>query len=362
MEVIDFPEDAKVASIEVPGFSTAPPALSDALLIPPDVLQLLQPVWSAGQFPARTVSVYRLRDAVIAGNGLVLDRQGRIYRGSIADHLAPDLTRASFAALAHDLPALPGTAILCKKPGMTSYRRWLIDMLPNYWLARRHPALAPLNLVDAAIIVHDTSGPLRQVVADSLNMFGNPMPIITFVPDMALRIADLIVIDGLTADAQYLSPLSIKACTELAADVHTGPPQLLFVSRTGTAGCNFADSLAADAVARALGWTVVHQEQRNFRTQVALFKGALGIAGIHGDGLANMVFALPRTRVINLAPAAMMDNSLWFVAQLRGQRYEEVRCAQTIGQPGRAAQDCDLRMHPAELGAMLRRVRDEILG
>ncbi len=362
MEVIDFPEAARVATIEVPGFATHPPILHDAHLIPPDVMRALQPGWVAGQYPARTVSVYRLRDAVVAEHGLVLDREGRIYRGSIAEHLPADLRRATEAARAADLPALPGTAILCKKPGMDNYGHWLLEMMPKYWLTRHHPALLPLNLTDATVIVHDAVNPLRQVMADSLNFFGNPMPIITYVPDMALRVADLVVIDGLTEHGGYMSPLSIASCNKLAEAIPAGPPQLLFVSRTGADRRNFADSVAADAVARRLGWTVVHPAQRSFRTQVALFKGAIGVAGILGAGMTNMVFARPGTLVINLAPAAMPDNFFWFIAQLRGLQYEEYRCAQSIDQPGRDAKDCDLLMSPSDLDRMLRRIMGEILG
>ena len=172
---------------------------------------------------------------------------------------------------------------------------------------------------------------------------------------MALRVADLIVFDGLTEPGQYLSPLSVEACTELAADVPTGPPQLLFVSRTGADRRNFVDSKAADLVARALGWTVVYPERRNFRTQVALFKGAIGIAGILGAGMASTVFARPGTRVVNLVPATMADNRTWFIAQLRGLHYEDYRCVQAAG-------DGDLLMSPDELDRLLRRIMGEILG
>ena len=362
MEVIDFPETALVAAIDGPGFTTTKPDLHNAHLIPPDIMRAMQPAWATGHYPARTVSVYHLRDVVIAEHGLVLDQQGRIFRGSIAEHLPADLLRATEAVRKGDLPSLPGTAILCKKPGMTNYGHWLLEMMPKYWMTRRHPALAALKLVYATLIVHDATGPLRQAMADSLNMLGNPMPIIAFVPDMVLRVANLIVIDGLTAHGGYMSPLSVQACTELAEAVPTGPPQLLFVSRTGADRRNFADSEAADLVARGLGWTVVYPERRDFRTQVALFKGAIGIAGILGAGMTNMVFARPRTRVVNLAPAAMPDNFFWFIAQLRGLRYEEFRCAQWDGQPDREHKDCDLVMSPAELGRLLRGIRDEILG
>jgi hypothetical protein len=351
-----------VASIAVPAFNTMPPVVHDAHLIPTDIMRLLQPIWSAGQFAAREVAVYRLRDVVIAEHGLVLDRQGRIYRGSIAEHLPPDLERAASAAQAPDLPALPGTAVLCKKPGMANYGHWLLEMMPKYWMTRHHPALAAQKLTDAVIIVHDASGALRRAMSDSLNMLGNPMPIITFVPDMVLRVADLIVVDGLTEHGGYMAPLAVQACTALGETVPTGPPQLLFVSRTGADRRNFADSAAADRVARSLGWTVVHPEGRDFRSQVALFKGALGIVGILGAGMTNMVFARPGTRVVNLAPAAMPDNFFWFIAQLRGLRYEEYRCAQWTGQPDREAKDCDLLISPNELAVLLRRVRDDILG
>jgi len=322
MEVIEFPAAALVARIDVPG--------------------------------GDTVSVYRLRDAVIAGHGLVLDRAGQIYRANIGGASPADLQRASAAAQLADLPALPGTAILCKQSGVADYGRWLLEILAICWLTRRHPSLAPQKLVDATFIIDDAPEPLRHMMIDSLGLLGNPLAIAAFVPNMVLRVADLVVVDGLTDAGGVVSPLSIGACQDLTADLPVGPPQLLFVSRSGTDLANFADSDGVDAAARALGWTVIHPGRRDVRTELAMFKGAIGVAGIVGGGMASMVAARPGTRVVGLVPTETAGSLYRSIAQQRGLRYEEVSCGSDASG--------GLAMSTAEITQLLRRLMDDILG
>lgn len=323
MEVIEFPATALVARIDVAG--------------------------------GNAVSVYRVQDAVIAGQGLVLDRAGRIYRPSIGNASLADLERASDAVQVVDIPVLPGKAILCKQSGIADYGRWLLEILPICWLTRRHPLLTSQKLIDATFIVADASEPLRHMMIESLGLLGNPLAIAGFVPDMVLRVADLVVVDGLADAGGAVSPLSISACQDLTANLPVGPPQFLFVSRSGTDLANFADSDAADAAAWALGWTVIYPGRRDARTELALFKGAIGIVGIVGGGLANMVVARPGTRVVGLLPTETAGSLYQSIAQLRGLRYEEVPCAHADSGGG-------LAMSIAELSQILRRIMDDIVG
>ena len=323
MEVIEFPATALVARIDVPG--------------------------------GNAVSIYRVQDAVIAGHGMVLGRAGQVYRPSIGNASLADLERASDAAQVVDIPMLPGTGILCKQSGVADYGRWLLEILPICWLTRRHPLLTSQKLIDATFIVADASEPLRHMMIESLGLLGNPLAIAGFVPDMVLRVADLVVVDGLADAGGAVSPLSISACLDLTGKLPVGPPQFLFVSRSGTDLANVTDSDAADAAARALGWTVIYPGRRDARTELALFKGAIAIAGVVGGGMANMVVARPGTRVVGLLPTETAGSLYRSIAQHCGLRYEEVPCAHADAGGG-------LAMSTAELSQILRGIMDDIVG
>jgi hypothetical protein len=50
------------------------------------------------------------------------------------------------------------------------------------------------------------------------------------------------------------------------------------------------------------GWTCLELEKISIKDQIALFKGAAVIAGVHGAGLSNMVWASSSTQIIELSP------------------------------------------------------------
>ena len=345
MTFIDYPAAACIARITVPAHATTMPKLVDVALTPPDVLATLTQTWLRRSQPAREVAVYRLPDTIIAADGTLRDADGRIYRASTAGR-APD----SVAALADtsDLPRLNVACLLCKPLGRRDLTSWLMNALPTAWLARYRMPPGE-DLAGAIVMVDDATNPLRQAMVDSLQLLSPPMPVATFLPAMDLQVSELIVCDGLDQP----SPLALEALQAIAAPIPVGPPQLLFVSTTYSDGPKFRDSAEADAVARAEGWTVIHPAQRNFREMVALFKGALAIAGIGGPDMAHIAFARRGTRVFNLAPASQADSTLWLIAALRNHRYEEIRCAQQDDQP-------DIIMPPGQLRALLRRIFDDV--
>lgn len=345
MTFIDYPAAACIARISVPGYNTPLPKLVDAALTPPDVLATLTQTWLRRSQPAREVAVYRLQNTIIAGDGTLRDVDGRIYRPSLAGR-APDSVTDLPDML--DLPRLNVTCLLCKPPGRRDLTSWLMNALPTAWLAR-HRMPPGEDLAGAIVMVDDAADPLRQAMVDSLQLLSPPMPVATFLPAMNLQVLELIVCDGLDQP----SPLALEALQAIAAPVPVGPPQLLFVSTTYSDGPKFRASAEADAVARAEGWTVIHPARRNFRELVALFKGALAIAGIAGPGMAHIAFARRGTRVFNLAPATQTDSTLWLIAALRNHRYEEIRCAQQDDQP-------DIVMPPEQLRALLRRIFDNV--
>lgn len=75
-------------------------------------------------------------------------------------------------------------------------------------------------------------------------------------------------------------------------------PERVYVERRGTRRVTNQD--AVDEVLTRHNIKKVHPEEHSFREQVALFKNAELVVGPHGAGLANIVFAAPETRVVEI--------------------------------------------------------------
>jgi capsular polysaccharide biosynthesis protein len=71
----------------------------------------------------------------------------------------------------------------------------------------------------------------------------------------------------------------------------------------------------------------VVSERLPFREQVALFWSARTIVATHGAGLANLVFAEPGGRLLELFLPELFNECYAHVAVLRGLRYEPFYCS-----------------------------------
>ena len=347
--------DRCIARLIAPATSTKVPVLTDATLSPPAVIGVLARAWLHNPLPARQITVHHLANVTILANGLLFDAEGALFPENADEYSDDDIAHGhESAAQTAEVPILQRTCIMCKSFGPDRELAWLLEMLPAAWLARRGlPDGAP-DFSDAVFILDDATEPLRQRMIDGLQLLGPPAPVATFIPPMAMRVAELVVVRGLTAPCS----LGVQALLDITAEIPVGPPQLLFFSRTDAGTCRMRDSEDGDAVADAAGFTVIHPQRRNFREMVALCKGALGIVGIAGPDIAFALFARPRTPIFVLAPASGTDTVLWALAQMRQQPYSEIRCAQHEDQPELAPAARDLIMEAGALDVLLRRVFD----
>ena len=314
--IIELPPQARIAIFPSPTFDTVPPTLRHGDRIPADIRAAMAPAWQHGPFAARTITVYRIPDVTIVQHGLVFDADQRLFRGSITQHGDAEM-RAARGELA-GAPHVPGTAVLCKKPGAGNYGHWMLEMLPRAFVVHHL-----MGLRDVRYLVHAAEEPLRQVMLDGFDLLGIPPDAVIFSAPAPLHFASLILVDGLADHGGYLSPVTLAAIDVLSKSIAPENAAPVYVSRRGR---SFHNDRTVEAVARAEGWRVVAPETLALREQIAVFKHAPAIAGVMGAGLTNIAFAAPGTRVTCFAPANMPDVFFWFIANLRGLPYEEVRC------------------------------------
>ncbi len=306
----------------------------------------MAPAWTTRQFPERPVSFYRLDGVYVVGEGLVFDRDRALLAPSVTQHSPPEIAAGlarldqaiADGTLVHD----PGTTLLCQKRGLANFGHWLIELLPI-----AHLCLAHLQDDGWSVLAPELPGRIGAVIRYSLAAIGVPTAAIR-LGDGAPRLVDsLILVDGLTAHGYTISPLVLPALDALMAAVPPDPPAPLWVSRAGSPRSLWNEP-DLERILSTLGWRVLTPGAMPLHAQIAAFKGATAIAGVHGAGLTGLVFAPPGTPVTTFAPAAMPDTFFWLLSALRQQPYVEVRAPHDRGGDRQQPYDAALVLPLAE--------------
>lgn len=323
-----------------PAFSTTAPELRNATLIPPGVALQMAPAWSTRHYPHSQVRLHCIRDAYVVGEGLVFDRDLRVRAVSMTQHTADEAGRA-LQALQNSIAGGTvvedtGVTMLCQKRGMANFGHWLIELLPiahlaSPWLMRREWTLLAPGL----------PGAMGGVVRDSLALLGLPGGAIRFGDGAPRHCAEVLVVEGLTAHGAMISPLVMDCMDAVMAGVVADDPAPLWVARPGSPRALWNEAEVAACLA-TLGWCVMDPSALPLRSQIARFRGATAVAGVHGAGLTGIVFAPGGTPVTSFAPAGMPDTFFWLLSMLRGHRYIEVRAPHDLGRAGTAPWDASL--------------------
>ncbi len=317
-----------LVTLRSPAFATSEPDLvGDAPI--PDAVRQACAAWAQRRFAPREVVLRVARDVYVAAEGLVFDRDGQILRYSIRQHEPVMLEQAAAAVhramagepvVRHEMPLVLG-----KKRGAANYGHWMIEMLPML-----HLALSRLADHRIGVLVHDVSEPmLGQIMQQTLRRLG--------IEDRRVRVSaldpvfvrELIMVEGMTEHGSYMSPL-VRDCHERLAHgiVGSGIERVFFLRGEGL-GRNFRDETHMARLAAERGYAVVSPAGLGLEGQIALMRDARLVAGVMGAAMTNLIYAAPGCRAALFAPAGMPDTFFWFIANLFGLAYREIRCAQS---------------------------------
>lgn len=258
-------------------------------------------------------AVYRLRDATVLGEGIVMT-EGRFNVGHdlnvgpdyIAAHYAP--AQAWFAQAPRRYIHDP--VVLLTGAGHLGYGHWLVDFLPKLHLLRLiGERLSRLTF----LMPSDTPDFARHWLA-ILGIAPHQCAFYERTREVVLC-RDLVVPSALRFGSR-VSPLFVQACAALraaAAPRRLGPfrrpsRQRIFVARSVNALTHSSRALRERALfeetARRRGFAIVSPERLGIREQVALFASAGTLCGEYGSGLHASMFSPPGTLVM-----AALDNT-----------------------------------------------------
>lgn len=326
--VVEAAAGTALVSVRSPAFQTRAPEFTSAELIPASVRQACV-VWEQRRFAPRDIVIRVLRDVVVAAEGLVFDGEGRLLRYSIRQHEPRMIDEASLAvrraiadgsARRHDPPLVLG-----KKRGAGNYGHWMIEMLPML-----HLALSRLTDDRIGVLVHDTSDPmLGGIMQQTLRRLGIDDHRVRVSGTEPVFVRELIMVEGMTEHGSYMSPL-VRDCHERLAHGIVGQGiERVFLLREAGTGRHFRDEPHMTRLAVERGFRAVSPARLGLDGQIALMRDARVVAGAMGAAMTNLIYAREGTRAALFAPAIMPDTFFWFIANLRGLPYREIRCAQS---------------------------------
>ena len=78
---------------------------------------------------------------------------------------------------------------------------------------------------------------------------------------------------------------------------------------------------------KSQGWSLIAPEKLSIPDQIALFRDAKAVAGLHGSALTNLLWCLPGTSVLELVPKNFMAGAFEWLARSNELDHEFVMCS-----------------------------------
>lgn len=257
------------------------------------------------------------------------------------------------------------------------YFHWLFDLLPRVWLLK---TLSPYGSADRWVV-----GPLTEAFqAPSLALFditpdqcfwprSSPAtqgtkksdcivqfdqairPEFTFREPLKTRPSYSTGIQHKGWSRRYVEYLRERAWLRYAIPAKPSGA-MLYITRRNAGHRTLRNEAAIEALLLGLGFQVIDPGTLRFEDQVRAFAGAQVVVGIHGAGMANIVWCRPGATVLELLPGKLDDIGYRFLSNLCGHAHGVLLCEQFEHQQGIAYADIGVNVEG------LRRALRQMLG
>jgi capsular polysaccharide biosynthesis protein len=177
-----------------------------------------------------------------------------------------------------------------------NYFHWLIEILPRLMSLRQAGITADFYLVDCL-------SPLQQTALAALGIGRHQL----IQPHCKLLLeADELVLPSFPSP-QCLRDFGRAMLAGLGVDAPVTSPRRIFISRRKTGTRTLDNEPQLEQLLQAHGFETHAMEDYSLAKQARLIHEAEIVVATHGAGLANLVFARPRTRVIEIVPAGRFN-------------------------------------------------------
>jgi capsular polysaccharide biosynthesis protein len=296
-------------------------SFNDAALIPVAGNQLVEsqtvfgndiPDWIFESHPYFSIPIYTIRfDScyVYPTWGAVLPSASSIYKPSVmaARYKSPDLTQIPGMVihggkLSLDIAQLPrhtleGSYILLNHWGGKNYGHFLFDSLPGVLLFYEEILRGTLQIL---------TGRLQRWQKELLRLLGVPAEKIKIVDQDSCRCASLLwpsfLYGNLNQPALFTRTVG-DYLRELAnPEDRYQSAELIYISRKGLPMRRMENEADLTAILKKNGFSILAPENYTVEQQIKMFSRAKIIVGEMGAGLANILFAPPMCKIIEIMP------------------------------------------------------------
>lgn len=254
----------------------------------------------------RNGRVQNQRGFIVTENGVLVHELSRHHGMRVpAEHRF--MRRARWGGLTKHLH---GRGAVVTTDGADIYYHWLLDLLPRLHLLTS--AGRPLDAYDRFIVSAN-----RIKAGDAvLARLGIPLEKIVEVSRFAGYRADELVVPSYASQPLQPNPAVVAILREqIRPKVVTASGRnrrRLYVRRT--ARRRLINQDAVEAVLKRFGFETVQSEGLTIAEQWKLFSEAEMVAGVHGAGLANAVFAPPGAALVELTVPVYAHFCYWDLA------------------------------------------------
>jgi capsular polysaccharide biosynthesis protein len=287
-------------------------------------------------------------------NGAVFSPDGRFMPVFSRDPRGPHLHTVRSRIW---LPAprfLTGRTLYLVTPEATdNYHHWVVDLLPRIGLVTR----AGFALADFDNVVVNHSN--RRYQTDSLAAFGiGPERIIRADESLHLR-AEMLVVPSLKSHNQCLPQADITCLRRqfLGTSPRPKPSRRVYISRRSASFRRLRNEAELLPLLAEHRFEVVSLGDLSMPEQALLFADAECILGVSGAGFANLVFASPSTKVIELAPPQWLSVYHWMISARLGLDHTVLlgEGPAWSGRPEITGRTCDVTLSVKQLSYTLGR-------
>ena len=198
-------------------------------------------------------------------------------------------------------------------PTTRNYYHWLIEDLPL--VLRAHASVPTTGLLAFGPGITDR----HRTVASHLEVPLTEAPLLVRLQDQ--------VLPGRASDSFFIHPVDLASLRNFGLSVTSGAaprlenyPDRVYVSRSRSRR-PLADEVRLKGLLSDAGFSVVHLEEMPWLEQIRHFQNAGIVAGPHGAGLSNLVFARPGTTVIELTVGSMFNRCFEWISNVAGHNY-----------------------------------------
>lgn len=217
------------------------------------------------------------------------------------------------------------------------YFHWISDVLPRLWVSRKY--------LHEYTILLPRKFRTYPYISESLKLLGWRFHF--YNSERKVKINELIIPDYLGESGHYHS-IVMKELRSEFLDAVKRPigNNRLFISRENAATRKLINQQEINKFLDQYGFQTVFPEKLTFVQQVELFQQASVVMGVHGAGLANMLFMHPGTKVIELRREGDTHNNCYYnLASSLNLDYYYLNCRST----GKYTQTADFKIELSQL-------------